>query len=106
MATSYRIIDLRSPIISRGAETIVEWEGPPEEAAGEVLGLVLNRVGRRDDLVARVYWRVHGCPTKMVRLYRKAEPAPKVAPAEIDESKVITSLRRWWRNWNNDQDDV
>lgn len=68
MATHYRVIDARGTTIQT-EQTVTATS--PEDAAKQVFGADLARSGRRDNLVARVYWQLPNSPTNMVRLYTK-----------------------------------
>jgi len=69
MATNYRVIDARGTVIQ--AEQTVTASSP-EDAARQVFGSELARSGKRDNLVARVYWQLPDAPKNMVRLYTKS----------------------------------
>ena len=65
----FEVIDLRSETIE--TSELVENVSSPEEAARKFLGIDVFRSGRRQNLVARVYWQRAGEPKNMVRLYAK-----------------------------------
>lgn len=69
MGISFQVIDLRSELV--GASESIEGVSSPEEAAKRILGIEVFRSGRRQDLVARVYWQRTGEAKCMVRLYSK-----------------------------------
>lgn len=69
MGLVFEVVDLRSKTIS--AATSVENATSPEDAARQALGIDVFRSGKRQDLVARVYWQRMGQPKNMVRLYAK-----------------------------------
>ena len=74
MALSYRVVDLRNGTVDP-SEIIIEGARSPEDAVRQALDLQVVRSGRREDLVARVYWQPLGQPMNMVRLYsRSAHP--------------------------------
>ncbi len=74
----FEVIDLRSETIE--TSELVENVSSPEEAARKVLGIDVFRSGRRQNLVARVYWQRAGEPKNMVRLYAKTA-FPDSAPS-------------------------
>lgn len=69
MAIIFEVVDLRSEVSM--ASAMVEGAVSPEDAARKILGMDVFRSGRRQDLVARVYWQGTGGPKNMVRLYAK-----------------------------------
>lgn len=70
MATSYRVIDLRTDTIRLDEQTISDANSP-EEAALKALGVDLVRGGRGAKLQARVYYQLVDQPLAMVRLYQR-----------------------------------
>jgi len=70
MALLFEVVDLRTDIIY--ASETVAGAASPEEAARKVLGMDVFRSGRRQDLVARVYWQRPGEAKSMVRLYSRS----------------------------------
>jgi hypothetical protein len=71
LATSYRVVDLRTNVIDP-LDVLVEGVQTPEQAAAHVVGHRVVRSGAKKDLVARVYWQPLGQPLSMVRLYKLA----------------------------------
>ncbi|KKB07368.1 hypothetical protein [Devosia chinhatensis] len=69
MGLQFEVVDLRTDLIC--ASEMVEGAASPEEAARRVLGIDVFRSGKRQDLVARVYWQRRGEPKNMVRLYSR-----------------------------------
>jgi len=65
----FEVVDVRTDIIE--ASATIEGASSPEDAARKALGIEVFRSGRRQDLVARVYWQRMGEPKNMVRLYSK-----------------------------------
>ena len=70
MATSYRVVDVRTGVVDP-AEIIIDTANSPEDAARQALDMEVVRSGNRRDIVARVYWQPSGQPLNMVRLYRR-----------------------------------
>jgi hypothetical protein len=68
----YRVVDARGSTIQGEHEVTAT---SPEAAAKAALGIDLVRSGRRNDLVARIYWQERGNPTTMVRLYSRTAHA-------------------------------
>ena len=69
----FRIVDVRD---KRYVE-IIETAATPEAAALKAFNISLVRSGMPANLVCRVYWQTEtDDQLNMVRLYRKAEPAP------------------------------
>lgn len=71
MTQTYRVIDLRNSL-ENAAEITIEGARSPEDAVRQALGIHVARSGRRQDLVARVYWQPAGQPVNMVRLYTRS----------------------------------
>jgi len=73
--TEYRVVDLATQVVDP-EELIITGVSTPEAAAKVALGVDLYRSGRKEDLRARVYYRVSGGALSMVRLYTQAINRP------------------------------
>ena len=70
MLSSYTVHDMR-PNASGSAGTFVINAHSPEDAVTRALGLDLIRDGQKQDMQAKVFFKVDGRPDALVRLYAK-----------------------------------
>ena len=70
MLSSYTVHDVR-PNATGTAGTFVVDAHSPEDAAMRALGLDLVRTGHKNDMQAKVFFKVNGRAEVLVRLYSK-----------------------------------